>query len=64
MPRYDFRCRDCGNDFELERPVSRRTEATCDRCGSPNVQQRFLQVQAFVKGGGSIGRSLAPAAGG
>lgn len=64
MPRYDFRCRDCGNDFEVELPISRRSEATCDACGSAHLQQRFLQVQTFVKGGGGIGRALAPAAGG
>ena len=40
MPTYEYRCADCGEVFELERPVSERdSEATCPKCGSKRTSR-------------------------
>jgi putative FmdB family regulatory protein len=55
MPRYDFRCQECGETFETELPISRRQEAVCPECGSRDLRQLFLSVQTWVRGGGDGG---------
>ena len=40
MPTYEYRCAECGEVFELERPVSERdSEATCPKCGSKRTSR-------------------------
>jgi putative FmdB family regulatory protein len=39
LPKYDFRCNDCGIHFELTRPFSQSSEpATCPRDGADATQ--------------------------
>jgi putative FmdB family regulatory protein len=39
MPVYEFRCRDCGEDFEVDCHMREREEkAVCPQCGSRNVE--------------------------
>ncbi len=64
MPFYDFQCEDCGNDFELERPISRRDEADCPRCRSRKVKRLVRSVNAITTGGGGGGGGCAPSSGG
>ncbi len=36
MPRYDFRCRECGAVIDVELPVERASDAQiCPVCGQP-----------------------------
>ncbi len=39
MPIYEFRCSDCGNDFE-KLLFSRTTSVSCASCGSAEVTRR------------------------
>lgn len=33
MPRYDFKCPDCGETFEKVVSIAERANQTCDECG-------------------------------
>jgi len=35
MPTYEYRCRDCGRDFEIFQRMSDRPGAPCPDCGRP-----------------------------
>ena len=35
MPTYEYRCRDCGRDFEVFQRMSDRPGAPCPGCGRP-----------------------------
>lgn len=40
MPIYEYRCPDCGNEFESIRPVSRADDPIdCKACGKPATRQ-------------------------
>ncbi|MDZ7778373.1 MAG: zinc ribbon domain-containing protein [Gemmatimonadota bacterium] len=48
MPMYDYRCEDCGHEFEIDEPMAKHDETRqkCSECGSENVSRVF---QAFVQ---------------
>jgi putative FmdB family regulatory protein len=50
MPLYDFRCPQCGLEFEVSRPISRATEPVM--CPQDNVaaERVFTMPMTFVKG--------------
>ena len=67
MPRYDYRCSDCGHEFEIKQSFSDEPVAGCPLCG---VESRRVihsvpvvfkgsgfYVNDYGKGGGSNGRS-------
>ena len=67
MPRYDYRCSDCGHEFEIRQSFSDEPVAACPLCG---VESRRVihsvpvvfkgsgfYVNDYGKGGGSNGRS-------
>lgn len=67
MPRYDYRCTDCGHEFEIKQSFSDEPVAGCPLCG---VESRRVihsvpvvfkgsgfYVNDYGKGGGSNGRS-------
>ena len=67
MPRYDYRCTDCGHEFEVKQSFSDEPVAGCPLCG---VESRRVihsvpvvfkgsgfYVNDYGKGGGSNGRS-------
>ena len=61
MPRYDFRCRQCGETFEVSRPMSASGEpATCPAGHADTV--KLLPTVAV--GGLGGGRAPMPAGGG
>ncbi|WP_028321116.1 FmdB family zinc ribbon protein [Desulfatiglans anilini] len=49
MPLYDFRCNDCGTDFEALMPAAAENTPDCLSCGSSNVEKR-LSVPASYSG--------------
>ncbi|NJQ07112.1 FmdB family zinc ribbon protein [Streptomyces lonarensis] len=60
MPRYEYRCRGCGDQFEMSRPMARSGDpATCPQGHTDSV--KLLSTVAL--GGGARG-SAGPAAGG
>ena len=67
MPRYDYRCTDCGHEFEVKQSFSDEPVAACPLC---DVESRRVihsvpvvfkgsgfYVNDYGKGGGSNGRS-------
>ncbi|MDG4861349.1 zinc ribbon domain-containing protein [Streptomyces sp. T-3] len=57
MPRYDFRCRTCGDTFELSRPMA---EAS-DPAACPSGHEDTVKLLSTVAVGGA---AAAPASGG
>jgi putative FmdB family regulatory protein len=42
MPIYEFKCKKCGEKFELRRSISESDEtAKCPRCGSQQSERVF-----------------------
>ncbi|WP_188277926.1 zinc ribbon domain-containing protein [Streptomyces sp. CBMA152] len=59
MPRYDFRCRSCGDTFEISRPMAESSApATCPAGHSDTV--KLLSTVAV----GGASRNAAPSGGG
>lgn len=62
MPRYDFRCRACGDTFEVSRPMSEASAPTACPQGHDDTV-KLLSTVAVTGRGGAAGPS-APSAGG
>jgi putative FmdB family regulatory protein len=63
MPRYEFRCRACGDTFEVNRPMSEAgTPATCPGGHADTV--KLLSTVALTGRGGTGAAPIAPAGGG
>ena len=45
MPTYEYRCPNCGNDFELFQKMSEEPVAACPKCDTPS--QRRLSGELF-----------------
>jgi putative FmdB family regulatory protein len=64
MPRYEFRCRACGDTFEVNRPmVEAGAPASCPQ-GHADTVKLLSAVAVTGRGGGVAGGPPAPAAGG
>ncbi len=52
MPTYDYRCRECGRDFEVFQSMSDKPGASCPGCG--NAAERLISGGAgfLFKGDG------------
>ncbi len=60
MPRYDYRCRACGDTFEVSRPMAEATApASCPQGHADTVK---LLSTVAVTGRGNGGGSALPAA--
>jgi len=65
MPRYEFRCRACGDTFEVSRPMSEAAApAACPQGHGDTV--KLLSTVAVARGGaaGNAGAPSAPRQGG
>ncbi|MFE9192625.1 zinc ribbon domain-containing protein [Micromonospora sp. NPDC007208] len=63
MPRYEFRCRACGDTFEVNRSMAAAGEpASCPQGHADTV--KLLSAVAVTGRGGAAGGAPAPAAGG
>ena len=51
MPRYDYRCKACGNHFELRQSFDSDPVADCTECGAPSPRQIHAPPVIF-KGSG------------
>ena len=60
MPLYEYRCGDCGREFEALVPAGRADAETCPDCGS-QVRRLLSLVAAPVRGGDG---AVMPVAGG
>lgn len=63
MPRYEFRCRACGDTFIEQRPMSASGDpATCPQGHDDTV--KLLSTVAVARGGSSTGSASAGSAAG
>lgn len=60
MPRYEYRCRACGDTFELTRPMSESSAS----CTCPQGHDDTVKLLSTVAVGGLSGRGPAGGAGG
>jgi putative regulatory protein, FmdB family len=59
MPRYEYRCRACGDTFEVSRPMAEASEAALCPQGHDDTVKLLSTVAVTGRSGGG-----APAAGG
>ncbi|WP_433370980.1 FmdB family zinc ribbon protein [Actinoplanes sp. CA-142083] len=63
MPRYEFRCRACGDTFEVSRPmVEASAPAACPQGHNDTV--KLLSTVAVARGAAAPGPSAQPSSGG
>ncbi|WP_433127445.1 FmdB family zinc ribbon protein [Micromonospora sp. CA-240977] len=63
MPRYEFRCRSCGDTFEVNRPMAAAADpAACPQGHADTV--KLLSAVAVTGRGGAVGGAPASAGGG
>ena len=64
MPRYDYRCQQCDNHFELRQSFSEAGKGTCPQCAGEG-QRVYHAVPVIYKGSGfyttDYGRPKPPA---
>jgi putative FmdB family regulatory protein len=62
MPRYEFRCRACGDTFEIDRPMRASGDpAACPQGHSDTV--KLLSAVAVTGRGAATGRQAGPGSG-
>jgi putative FmdB family regulatory protein len=65
VPRYEFRCRECSDVFEVNRPMSASGEpAACPAGHTDTVKLLSAVALAGVRNGGAPARAPVPAGGG
>ncbi len=52
MPTYDYRCSECGHEFEVFQKMSDAAEATCPLCGGKAVRLISAGAGLLFKGDG------------
>jgi len=63
MPTYDYRCRQCGDTFEVKRSITAPESAVPCPSGHDDTV-KLLSTVAVAVGGRSAGASAPPAGGG
>jgi putative FmdB family regulatory protein len=65
MPRYDYRCRACGDTFEISRPMAEASAPTpCPQGHGDTVKLLSTVAITGRGGGGGLPSAPAPAGGG
>ena len=52
MPIYEYRCPDCGHQFEAIQKMSDDPISVCPECGKEQVKKLISQTSFVLKGGG------------
>jgi putative FmdB family regulatory protein len=60
MPRYEYRCRACGDTFELQRPMREANVKTV----CPSGHEDTVKLLSTIAVGGSAAGGSAPSGGG
>lgn len=62
MPRYDFRCNECGNVQEESLKIAEKDTAiiSCKECGSEDTEQTFIAASLAFMTPEGLGRKKAP----
>jgi len=57
MPMFEFKCKECGHEFEDLVLSAKSYKVTCPECSSSNVEKK---LSSFAAGSSSAGGSCAP----
>ncbi len=52
MPLYEYRCKSCGHEFEIQQSISEDTLTICPNCDLPELKKVFQPVGISFKGSG------------
>ncbi|NUN12365.1 MAG: zinc ribbon domain-containing protein [Myxococcales bacterium] len=52
MPIYEYRCKQCGTEFEKMRRVSDDSPVICERCQSDDTEKLLSKTSFVLKGSG------------
>jgi putative FmdB family regulatory protein len=64
MPLYEYRCSQCGEQFEKLVRMSDDRNVDCPHCGDPKVQKLVSCFGVMGRGSDGLGCLPAPAGGG
>ncbi|THA61496.1 zinc ribbon domain-containing protein [Streptomyces sp. A0958] len=64
MPRYEYRCRSCGDTFELSRPMAESSDPASCPAGHEDTVKLLSTVAVGGSAGSGSGSGPAPSAGG
>ena len=52
MPLYEYRCKNCGHQFEIQQSFAEDSLTVCPDCGEPQLRKVFQPVGITFKGSG------------
>jgi len=52
MPTYDYHCKACGKEFELEQRITENPIKKCPSCGKFQVRRLISNTSFVLRGGG------------
>ena len=52
MPKYDYRCKACGHEFEAEQRITADALKDCPSCSKPELERLISRTSFALKGGG------------
>lgn len=52
MPTYEYKCNDCGKDFEVFKSIKDESLPVCPECNSNNVSRLISSTNFILKGSG------------
>jgi len=56
MPIYEYKCKNCGDKFELKLGVfHNKNEEKCPKCGGQNIERVFSAISSQSSGSSSCG---------
>lgn len=51
MPVYEYKCRSCGEKFEVLRSLKEESEVRCPKCGAADAQKVFSYFSSAPSAG-------------
>ncbi|AYF72655.1 zinc ribbon domain-containing protein [Nocardia yunnanensis] len=64
MPSYAYRCRECGDTFEMNRPMAESSAPAACPAGHGDTVKLLTTFGTVTRGGGGASPAPAPAGGG
>jgi len=52
MPTYEYQCKACGKEFELEQRITEKPIKKCPSCGKFQVRRLISNTSFVLRGGG------------
>src|SRR4030095_14230744 len=52
MPTYEYACRACSHEFEVEQSIKDKPISKCPKCGRRQARRMITQGNFILKGGG------------